>query len=206
MPHRCSLVSAKVLDQGGVSNHSMRLHVGLLHYPVYNKNYQTIASAITTFDLHDCSRLAKTYGVKTFYVITPLEDQQELARRVLRHWTVGYGASYNWTRKEALELMAVSPSLEACVEDITTREAQRPLLLVTDASKKKAPGLTYAQARNMIRSDQVILLLFGTAWGLVDEVFEKADYLLDPVEGYTNYNHLSVRSAAAIILDRLVGR
>jgi hypothetical protein len=184
----------------------MRLHVGLLHYPVYNKNYQTIASAITTFDLHDCSRLAKTYGVKTFYVITPLEDQQELARRVLRHWTVGYGAGYNWTRKEALELMAVSPSLEACVEEITTREAQRPLLIVTDASKKKAPGLTYAQARNMVRADQVILLLFGTAWGLVDEVFEKADYLLDPVEGYTNYNHLSVRSAAAIILDRLVGR
>jgi hypothetical protein len=46
--------------------------VGLLHYPVYNKNYETIASAITTFDLHDCSRLAKTYGVKTFFVITPL--------------------------------------------------------------------------------------------------------------------------------------
>jgi len=80
------------------------------------------------------------------------------------------------------------------------------VIVVTDASRKTAPGLTYVQARNMVRADQVILLLFGTAWGLVDEVFEKADYLLDPVEGYTNYNHLSVRSAAAIILDRLVGR
>jgi hypothetical protein len=184
----------------------MRLHVGLLHYPVYNKNYETIASAITTFDLHDCSRLAKTYGVKTFYVITPLEDQQELARRVLRHWTVGYGAEYNWTRKEALELMAVSPSLEACVEDITIREAEKPALIVTDASRKKAPGLTYGQARGMVMANKAILLLFGTAWGLADKVFEKADYLLDPVEGYTNYNHLSVRSAAAIILDRLAGR
>jgi hypothetical protein len=58
----------------------------------------------------------------------------------------------------------------------------------------------------MVRADKVILLLFGTAWGLVDQVFDKADYLLDPVEGYTNYNHLSVRSAAAIILDRLAGR
>jgi hypothetical protein len=58
----------------------------------------------------------------------------------------------------------------------------------------------------MVRGDKLILLLFGTAWGLVDEVFDKADYLLDPVEGYTNYNHLSVRSAAAIILDRLAGR
>jgi hypothetical protein len=184
----------------------MRLHVGLLHYPVYNKNHETIASAITTFDLHDCSRLSKTYGVKTFFVITPLEDQQELTQRVLRHWTVGYGAEYNWTRKEALELMAVSPSLEACMEEIAAREAEKPLLIVTDASRKKTPGLTYAQARAMVRAGKVILLLFGTAWGLVDEVFEKADYLLDPVEGYTHYNHLSVRSAAAIILDRLTGR
>lgn len=184
----------------------MRLHVGLLHYPVYNRNYETIASAITTFDLHDCSRLAKTYGVKTFFVITPLEDQQELARRVLDHWTIGYGAGYNWTRKQALELMAVSPSLEACVEEITSREAERPVLIVTDAARKNAPGLTYPQARSMVMANEVILLLFGTAWGLVDEVLEKADYLLDPVEGYTNYNHLSVRSAAAIILDRLAGR
>jgi hypothetical protein len=184
----------------------MRLHVGLLHYPVYNKNHERIASAITTFDLHDCSRLAKTYGVKTFFVITPLKDQQELAGRVLRHWTVGYGAEYNRTRKEALELMSVSPSLEACVEEITTREAERPVLIVTDAARKKAPSLTYAQAKAMVRADKAILLLFGTAWGLVDEVFEQADYLLDPVEGYTGYNHLSVRSAAAIILDRLAGR
>ncbi len=100
--------------------------MGLLHYPVYNKNHDTIASAITTFDLHDCSRLAKTYGVKTFFVITPLADQQELARRVLKHWTVGYGAEYNWTRKEALELMAVSPSLDACIDEITRREAEKP--------------------------------------------------------------------------------
>jgi hypothetical protein len=184
----------------------MRLHVGLLHYPVYNKNHDTIASAITTFDLHDCSRLAKTYGVKTFFVITPLADQQELAQRVLKHWTVGYGAEYNWTRKEALELMAVSPSLDACIDEITRREAEKPFLIVTDASRKKAPGLTYEQAKGMVTADKAILLLFGTAWGLADEVMDMADYLLDPVEGHTDYNHLSVRSAVAIILDRLAGR
>jgi len=32
------------------------------------------------------------------------------------------------------------------------------------------------------------------------------DMLLEPIEGYTDYNHLSVRSAAAIILDRLLGK
>ena len=50
----------------------MRLYIGLVHYPVYNKNRLRIASAITNFDLHDLSRAARTYGVKKFYVITPL--------------------------------------------------------------------------------------------------------------------------------------
>ena len=63
----------------------MRLYIGLLHYPVYNKNYETIASAITNTDLHDLARLARTYGAKKFFVITPLRDQQELAGRILKH-------------------------------------------------------------------------------------------------------------------------
>jgi hypothetical protein len=50
------------------------------------------------------------------------------------------------------------------------------------------------------------MVMFGTAWGLDKEVVDQADFILDPVEGGTNYNHLSVRTAAAIILDRLVGR
>jgi len=31
------------------------------------------------------------------------------------------------------------------------------------------------------------------------------DHRLAPIQGVSNYNHLSVRSAAAIILDRLLG-
>jgi len=49
-------------------------------------------------------------------------------------------------------------------------------------------------------------VLFGTGWGLDEAVFKEADYFLDPIEADTGYNHLSVRSAAAIILDRLVGK
>jgi len=47
-------------------------------------------------------------------------------------------------------------------------------------------------------------ILFGTGWGLTQEVKESADYVLSPIEG-RGYNHLSVRSAVAIILDRLLG-
>jgi tRNA (guanine37-N1)-methyltransferase len=184
----------------------MRLYLGLVHHPVYNKNHERIASAITTFDLHDLSRLAKTYGVKGLYVITPLEDQQELAGRVIRHWTSGYGATYNPNRKEALELISVCATIDDCVREVAGIEGERPLLVSTDASIKRPEVLGYSRAAGMVRAGRLILLLFGTAWGLGEEVFDQADYFLDPIKTHTDYNHLSVRSAAAIILDRLAGR
>ena len=70
----------------------MKLYIGLLHYPVYNKNKQKIASAITNFDLHDISRLARTYGIKRFFVITPIRGQQRFAERLINHWIIGFGA------------------------------------------------------------------------------------------------------------------
>ena len=130
----------------------MRLYIGLIHYPVYNKNRQKIASAITTFDLHDLSRLARTYGVKRFFVINPLEDQQRLAERVLRHWAIGYGATYNRYRKEAIELIRVVPSLEDSVREIIEMEGETPLLIATDASRQTEGFLTYREAVNIINS------------------------------------------------------
>lgn len=183
----------------------MRLYIGLVHYPVYNKNRLRIASAITNFDLHDLSRVARTYGVKEFYVITPLLDQQELAGRILEHWKLGYGAAYNPCRKEALELVKICSSLEEAVGEVRGSEGEDPLLIATDASKKRDRSLSYPAAKVLVRSSRAILLLFGTAWGLDREILEKVDYVLDPIEGGTEYNHLSVRAAAAIILDRLAG-
>ncbi|MBN1833180.1 MAG: RNA methyltransferase [Deltaproteobacteria bacterium] len=187
----------------------MRLYIGLLHYPVYNKNRQRIASAITTVDLHDLSRLARTYGVKRFFVINPLEDQQMLAERILRHWISGFGATYNRNRKEAIELIGISSTLETSKEEITELEGESPLLMVTDASKRVGKtSLTFSEAANIIGSDRVVFLIFGTAWGLDEEIMGQADYILDPIEakGKNGYNHLSVRTAAAIILDRLIGQ
>ena len=54
--------------------------------------------------------------------------------------------------------------------------------------------------------DHPYLLTFGTGFGLADEIMGQMDYILDPIWGPTAFNHLSVRSAAAIILDRLLGR
>ncbi len=56
-----------------------------------------------------------------------------------------------------------------------------------------------------MKSGQPHLLVFGTAWGLAEPFISKADYVLEPISGASDYNHLSVRTAAGIILDRLLG-
>ncbi len=183
----------------------MRLYVGLVHFPVYNKHGETIASAITPLDIHDFARLGKTYDVSGFFVITPLEDQQALVYRILRHWTRGYGATYNRHRKEAMDLVSVTPSLEAALENVLKKEGEEPRIVATDAVLQEDRPIGYGPLRHLILSNELILLLFGTAWGLHTELLGKADSVLEPIFGRSRYNHLSVRTAAAIIMDRLVG-
>jgi hypothetical protein len=181
----------------------MAFYIGLLHYPVYNKRGEIIASAITNLDLHDLARLAKTYGAERFYVINPLADQQNLARRIRQHWVSGYGALYNTYRQEAMSLITVVPTLEQAIEKITQRQGEGPALMVTDAGRNNRRRISYGVAREIVASNRVIMLLFGTAWGIAHELMEAADYLLAPILGVSQYNHLSVRAAAAITLDRL---
>ena len=50
------------------------------------------------------------------------------------------------------------------------------------------------------------LILFGTGWGLAPQALALCDRVLRPVKGAPGYAHLSVRSAAAIIFDRLLGQ
>ena len=181
----------------------MPFYIGLLHYPVYNKRGETIASAITDLDLHDIARLAKTYGAKKFYVINPLADQQDLANDIRRHWVSGHGAQYNKDRQEAMTLVSIVPALEAAIAEIKKRDGVTPLLVATDAGTAKKKKIDYLAAKKIVALDRPALILFGTAWGMSDSVINKADYLLEPVFGITQYNHLSVRTAAAIIIDRL---
>ena len=49
-----------------------------------------------------------------------------------------------------------------------------------------------------------VLLLLGTAQGLAPEVLARCDGVLRPIRDL-GYNHLSVRSAAAILADRILG-
>ena len=180
------------------------LYVALAHYPVIDKRGDIIASALTNLDLHDISRAAKTYGVKSFYVVTPLADQKVLAKKIIAHWTGGAGAVYNPDRRSAFELIKVKHSIIDVVEDINGTEKSYPKKVVTCARRYSA-SIGFAEFKNMLESGIPHLLIFGTAWGLAESLISEADFLLEPIAGTTGYNHLSVRSAAAIILDRLLG-
>ena len=181
----------------------MPFYIGLLHYPVYNRRGEVIVSAITNLDLHDLARLARTYGAEGFYVINPLIDQQDLVKRIRGHWVAGHGAEYNKDRSEAMSLISVVSTLEAALFDIKEKEGTAPILIATDARNNRGETVSYPFVREIVTSHGASLVLFGTAWGIAKELIRDADYLLEPIMGVSEYNHLSVRTAAAITLDRL---
>ncbi len=180
--------------------------VALIHHPVLNKQGEIITSSITNLDLHDIARSARTYGLERFYAVHPTRTLRRLSEKILEHWEVGYGASYNPNRSEALRHIAVVPDLDDVIVDIEARTGKLPKIITTSA-RDEAKGITFEQMQGRIyASNEPHLILLGTGWGLVPEIIERADYHVAPVKGHTNYNHLSVRAAAAIIFDRLIGK
>jgi hypothetical protein len=183
----------------------VRIDLALIHYPVVNKNQERIGSAVTNLDLHDISRAAKTYLVDSLYVVTPYSDQQELFQELLDHWLKGHGAEYNSKRGEALSLVQICDDLDQLLLRVTEKWQQKPIVLATCAQEKHSSIWPYHVVRKKIANGECFLILFGTAWGLAQEVIEAGDGILPPIAGLSTYNHLSVRSAAAIVLDRLLG-
>lgn len=180
------------------------LDLALIHYPVCNRNREIIGSAVTNLDLHDIARAGRTFGVETFYIVTPYGDQQELVNELLAHWLQGPGGAANGLRKEALEIIRICDDLDTVVAQAAAKQGRRPTVLATCA-RPQAGCRTFAETRQALENGDSILILFGTAWGLAPEILEWVDGVLPPISGCGEYNHLSVRSAAAIVLDRLLG-
>jgi hypothetical protein len=51
-----------------------------------------------------------------------------------------------------------------------------------------------------------LLIVLGSGWGLADSLIPSVSHVLAPIEGASEWNHLAVRSAGAVLLDRLFGR
>jgi tRNA (guanine37-N1)-methyltransferase len=182
------------------------VYVALLHYPVYDKNRQIVTTAVTNMDIHDIARSGRTYGIKGLFVVTPVKALQRLALKIIDHWERGYGSQYNATRKEALALARVKDTLDDVLIDLEQEYGVKPRIVVTSA-RAGGQRTSFAQLQDMlINTTHPFLIVLGTGWGLTETIISQSDYVLEAVEGWTDYNHLSVRSAAAIILDRLLGR
>ena len=183
----------------------MSVYVSLLHYPVYNKEKRVVTTSLTTLDIHDIARASRTYGVKGYYIVQPIENHLWLANKLLSFWQGGHGREYNPKRWEALKIVKAVPYFEEVVADIEKIDGKKPKIVVTTA-KRYENAVSFDRLKELINKNDVpYIICFGTGWGLTEDFMKKSDYILEPVCGPTDYNHLSVRSAASIILDRLLG-
>ena len=174
------------------------LYVGLVHHPVYNKFGEVVTTSITNLDIHDISRSCLTFGVKKFFIINPLDTQKQLFERILKFWQSKIANHFNPDRVNALSIIDYAYDLESAIKQINSQEED--YAVVTTTATELDGQL---KMKNFGKLDKPIFLLFGTGNGLTNEIHEQADHVLEPIKGVGNYNHLSVRSAVAIILHRL---
>ncbi len=178
------------------------IYLLLLHYPVVDQLGKIRALSLTNLDIHDIARCSCTYGVGGYFIATPLDDQRKLAQQLVGHWTTGAGADANPDRAKALSKVTICRSLEESIAAVTERTGERPRLVATSA--RVSGSMTVPQVRSWL-DESPLLIILGTGSGLAKEVIEQCDAVLRPVRPYGPYNHLSVRSAAAILLDRILG-
>jgi hypothetical protein len=181
-----------------------RLYLALVHHPVRGRGGDEITTSVTNLDVHDIARTARTYGVTGYYVVTPITAQRDLIHHILGYWRVGKGGDRVPERTEALSIVEDIASIEEAIAAVTAKEGVAPRV-VTTAAKARAAVTSFDTLRaEMTEAEGPWLLMFGTGYGLADRVLDRADVHLAPVRP-GGYNHLPVRCAVAIILDRLLG-
>lgn len=208
---RLSEKDREILNELRQNSFARNIHIALVHHPVLLKNNKAGSSSVTNLDIHDISRIACTYGVSSLQIVTPIEDQKMLVQELLDHWTKGDGAKTNPDRAKALSLARLADSLENACENVQKQCGKKPLLIGTSAKaekdkrgREKRLAEPFADIKRLAKENPLLIVL-GTSHGLAPEALSACDFLLPPIRYMGHYNHLPVRSACAIILDRLLG-
>jgi hypothetical protein len=176
--------------------------LAIIHYPVLDKKGDVVSTSINNLEIHDVARSCMTFGVDLCYIVTPLDRQRAIAEQLIDHWKGGYGRQYNPDRAEALEKIRIAKSLAEVMQQF---EGRAPAVIGT-SSRRRETSIGYGELGRRIRHDpDPILLLFGTGWGLHPDIVAGCESTLLPITGPGEYNHLSLRVAIGIILDRLLG-
>jgi hypothetical protein len=144
--------------------------------------------------------------VKRAYIVHPIVEQREFAATVIDHWRFDFGRAFDGRRREALETIKIVDTLDDAIIDASAVAGVRPSIVHTSA--RTSGGMMTAELRQKMeaRDAPPVMILFGTGFGLAPSVIERADIVLNAILGPGDYNHLSVRAAVSIILDRLRGR
>lgn len=182
------------------------LTVVLLHHPVLNRLGESISSTVDHFDVMDASRLALTYDIWRLYVVTPVPAQRALVERLILH---GNKQAEREPDRGTFAKTHWAPDLQTVLDE---HEDERGTLPVTVATSARAPDpanaertIDFGALRAKLGQGEPVALIIGKAWGLAPSVLDRADLRLVPIDTGTGYNHLSVRSATAILVDRLLG-
>lgn len=189
------------------------IYLVLLHFPVTNRKGDEVTTSVTNLDISDIARSARTFGLSGYFIVTPIEEQRAMVGRILGHWGTEQSQRYHPDRVEAVSRVQVVGSFEEVKDAIRREHGQDPQVVLTDARALGKPeAVTYAQYREELKQSagkgKPCVIVFGTGWGVSPSFYPEVHRILAPVygpEGDGGYNHLSVRSAAAIILDRLLG-
>ncbi len=203
-------------------------YVALLHSPMLNKAGEEVCTAVTNLDLHDIARSCRTYGIEKYFVVNPEPEQETLVGRILGHWHGEISKVYHPARAEALSGVEFKREFSEVVRSISEGHGGvKPFVVMPDARdlRSKYPAAipggwsekpwTYEELRSRLREHRLdddhqglrpLLIVFGTGWGIAPSFFEQVDQPLAPLRSGRKYNHLSVRAAAAIVLDRVFGR
>lgn len=178
--------------------------IALLHHPVLDAQGAVVTTATTNLDVHDLARSARTYGCANYFLVHPIGAQRELVARICDHWTNGSSGRRIPDRKDALSLVRVVSSFDEVIERYGGRDQVE---VWSTAARNVGSTKRFAEARAELRAPgRPVLVVFGTGWGLASAIVEAADQRLEPISAeHPVYNHLSVRAACAIALDRLLG-
>jgi hypothetical protein len=176
--------------------------LAIIHYPVLDKRGDIVSTSINNLEIHDVARSCMTFGVDLCYIVTPLDRQRAIAAQLVDHWKSGYGRQYNPDRAEALEKIKIKKSLAEVMQELNGSQH----VLIGTSSKRRENSIGYGELARWVPQDsRRFLLLFGTGWGLPPEIVSSCERTLLPITGPGEYNHLSLRVAIGIILDRLFG-
>lgn len=181
--------------------------VALLHEEIDLPHGQVGTTSVTTLDIHDIARSCATFGIQNYYLVTPLKDQQRIVQTLLSFWRSDTGIDYNPSRHEAVNRVEMRDHWHQVIEAIEEKTGKKPVVIATSARGHAFPekSINFSQQDKVWALGRPVLLLLGTGGGMARSVMEKVDFILDPIEGFTDFNHLSVRTAAGILLDRWLG-